>query len=240
MDVSSLFDLGALRGQLLGDPRPAPGRSTGQPEGSRSESSGVRMSLSAKGLARSRAEEDESPQLPGSSGPNGRSASTSSELTEEERREVAELEHRDREVRAHEAAHKAAAGSLARGGASFTYESGPDGRRYAVAGEVSIDLSSVRGDPAATARKMERVRAAALAPADPSGQDRQIAATAANQARQARVAAAREAMGREDRALDGATGRGETEAARESGSCPVCGEGAHGPEQHSGEIDLRA
>lgn len=196
------------------------------------------MSLSAEGLARSRADEKELPKTLGSE--SSGSESTSSELTEDERREVDELTRRDREVRAHEAAHKAAAGSLARGGASFTYENGPDGRRYAVGGEVSMDASPVGDDPAATARKMERVRAAALAPADPSGQDRQIAATAANQARQARVAAAREAMGQEADAVGATTGRGETEEAPASGSCPVCGEGAHGPEQHSGEIDFRA
>ena len=208
------------------------------------------MSLSAEGLARSRADEEELPQplgsnstgsvSTGSESMGSGSESTGSELTEDERREVDELTRRDREVRAHEAAHKAAAGSLARGGASFTYENGPDGRRYAVGGEVSIDASPVGDDPAATARKMERVRAAALAPADPSGQDRQIAATAANQARQARVAAAREATGQESDALSATTGRGETEEAPVSGSCPVCGEGAHGPEQHRGEIDFRA
>ncbi|MCP5058100.1 MAG: hypothetical protein GY937_15450 [bacterium] len=193
------------------------------------------MSLSAEGLARSRADDEKSTRSEST-----RSEPTGSELTEDERREVDELARRDREVRAHEAAHKAAAGSLARGGASFTYENGPDGRRYAVGGEVSIDASPVGGDPAATAHKMERVRAAALAPADPSGHDRQIAATAARQAQQARVAATREAMGLESDATGTTAGPAETEEAPVSGSCPVCGEGAHGPEQHSGEIDFRA
>ncbi|MBW2243465.1 MAG: hypothetical protein JRH01_15895 [Deltaproteobacteria bacterium] len=190
------------------------------------------MSLSAEGLARSRADEQDPSQPMGSNATDSdgsSSDSTSSELTEDELREVDELSRRDREVRAHEAAHKAAAGSLARGGASFTYENGPDGRRYAVGGEVSIDASPVGDDPAATARKMERVRAAALAPADPSGQDRQVAATAANQARQARVAAAREAMGQAGDAPGATIGREETEEAAVSGACPFAATAPTGP-----------
>ena len=97
-------------------------------------------------------------------------------LTPEQQRQVAELQSRDREVRAHEAAHKAVGGSLA-GGASFSYQSGPDGRRYAVGGEVSIDTGGER-DPQATIAKMRQVVAAALAPAQPSSQDRAVAAAA--------------------------------------------------------------
>jgi hypothetical protein len=108
------------------------------------------------------------------------------ELSEEEQREVAELKRRDAEVRAHEQAHKAAGGHLTRGGASYEYQTGPDGRRYAVGGEVSIDSSSVQGDPEATIRKMQRVRRAALAPAQPSGQDRSVAAKASQKEAQAR------------------------------------------------------
>jgi hypothetical protein len=61
---------------------------------------------------------------------------------------------------------------------SFTYQRGPDGAQYAVGGEVSIDLSPVQGDPQATIEKMRIVRAAAMAPAEPSGQDRAVAAQA--------------------------------------------------------------
>ena len=98
-------------------------------------------------------------------------------LTEEERRAVAELKQRDAEVRAHEAAHKASGGAHA-GAVSFSYQQGPDGRRYAVGGEVPIDISTVPGDPHATALKMQQIRRAALAPADPSGADRAVAAAA--------------------------------------------------------------
>lgn len=102
-----------------------------------------------------------------------------SELTEAELRQVEELKQRDREVHRHESAHKAAAGSYARGGPSFEYTTGPDGRRYATGGEVQIDVSEISGDPEATLRKMQQVRRAASAPAEPSSQDRQISAKAA-------------------------------------------------------------
>jgi hypothetical protein len=88
-----------------------------------------------------------------------------------------ELQRRDREVRAHEQAHLAAAGGYARGGVSLHYQRGPDGRMYAVGGEVSIDLSRA-ATPEETISKMQTVRRAALAPAEPSAADRQIAAQA--------------------------------------------------------------
>ncbi|MDH3589567.1 MAG: putative metalloprotease CJM1_0395 family protein [Gammaproteobacteria bacterium] len=108
------------------------------------------------------------------------------EFSAEELAEIRELRNRDREVRAHEQAHLSAAGPHARGGASFTYEVGPDGKRYAVGGEVSID-SSEAGDPSATLAKAQQIRRAALAPADPSAQDRQVAAEAASMATRARA-----------------------------------------------------
>ncbi|UCG34384.1 MAG: hypothetical protein JSU68_07040 [Phycisphaerales bacterium] len=109
------------------------------------------------------------------------------EMSAEERSRARDLEERDREVRAHEEAHKRAGGQYVQGGPSFHYEVGPDGQRYAVGGEVQIDVSPVRGDPEATIRKMQQVRRAALAPADPSEQDRQVAAQAMAVERQARA-----------------------------------------------------
>ena len=108
-------------------------------------------------------------------------------LAPEEEKQVKELKERDREVRRHEQAHKAAAGGLANGGPKFEYETGPDGRRYVVGGEVNIDTSPVPGDPQATIQKMERVRQAALAPGEPSAQDRAVAAQASAAQRQART-----------------------------------------------------
>ncbi|MBU0682164.1 MAG: hypothetical protein KKD73_12160 [Proteobacteria bacterium] len=98
-------------------------------------------------------------------------------LTPEEQARVVELKKIDQDVRAHEQAHMAAAGGLVRQGVSLSYEKGPDGRRYAVGGEVSIDTSK-EADPSATIAKMRTVRAAALAPAEPSAQDRRVAAAA--------------------------------------------------------------
>lgn len=108
------------------------------------------------------------------------------ELTESEQKEVDELKLRDAEVRAHEAAHKAAAGSLSVSSASFEYETGPDNKKYAVGGEVSIDVSKVAGDPQATIAKAQQIRRAANAPAEPSGQDRKVAAQASQMEAEAR------------------------------------------------------
>lgn len=110
--------------------------------------------------------------------------------TPAEQQQIQELKTRDREVRAHEAAHKAAAGPHARGGASYTYQRGPDGVRYAIGGEVSISLSPIEGDPEATMRKAQQIRAAALAPAEPSAQDYAVAAQAAQMVLQAQAEAA--------------------------------------------------
>jgi hypothetical protein len=91
---------------------------------------------------------------------------------------INQLQQRDQEVRAHELAH-ASTGGAATGSPSYTFEVGPDGKNYAVGGEVSVDLSSVSGDPQATISKMQKVHAAALAPANPSSQDTRVAASAA-------------------------------------------------------------
>lgn len=107
------------------------------------------------------------------------------DLTEAEARELQELKQADREVRTHEQAHMAAGGDLVRRGARFEYQRGPDGRNYAVGGEVSVDTSEGKS-PEETLRKMSRVKAAAMAPAEPSPQDRRVAAQADAKAAQAR------------------------------------------------------
>ncbi|MDR2113146.1 MAG: hypothetical protein LBQ62_08625, partial [Candidatus Accumulibacter sp.] len=98
-------------------------------------------------------------------------------LSEQELREIDRLKKVDREVHQHEQAHLAAGGGLVRGGASYSYQQGPDGKRYAVGGEVNIDTSEGR-TPEETLSRARRIRAAALAPADPSTQDRRVAAAA--------------------------------------------------------------
>lgn len=99
------------------------------------------------------------------------------ELTEEQKAQVAKLKAIDARVRAHERAHAAVGGQYA-GAPSYGYTRGPDGQAYATSGEVSIDISA-ENDPEATLQKAAQVAAAALAPADPSGQDRAVAAAAA-------------------------------------------------------------
>lgn len=94
-----------------------------------------------------------------------------------DRERLADLQRRDRQVRAHEQAHATVGGRYA-GAPRYTYERGPDGVNYAVSGEVPIDVSPVPGDPQATIQKMEVVKRAALAPAEPSAQDRRVASIA--------------------------------------------------------------
>ncbi|WP_417485603.1 putative metalloprotease CJM1_0395 family protein [Maricaulis sp.] len=113
-------------------------------------------------------------------------AKEAAELSDEERKQVDALKARDREVRAHEQAHQAVGGQYA-GAASYTFQKGPDGRSYAVGGEVPIDASEIKGDPQATIDKMQQVKAAALAPVEPSGQDRKVAALADAKIAQARA-----------------------------------------------------
>ena len=94
-----------------------------------------------------------------------------------EQQQIEELKARDTEVRVHEQAHASVGGQYA-GSPSYEYQRGPDDTNYAVDGEVQIDVSEIPGDPQATIDKMQTVRAAALAPAEPSSADRAIAADA--------------------------------------------------------------
>jgi len=105
---------------------------------------------------------------------------------EAELQQIQKLAERDREVRAHEQAHSSVGGEFA-GAISLSTERGPDGKSYAVAGEVAIDISKVANDPQATLDKSQTVRNAALAPADPSSQDRRVAALANQMAVEARA-----------------------------------------------------
>lgn len=113
-------------------------------------------------------------------------SSEAEQITAEDLRLIQKLAQRDREVKAHEAAHLAAAGRYANSGASFTYQRGPNGVNYAIGGEVSLDTSTP-SDPRQALDKANQIRAAALAPSQPSGQDRAVAAQATQAAAQARA-----------------------------------------------------
>lgn len=106
-------------------------------------------------------------------------------LDQAEEQQVEKLKQRDREVRAHEQAHATVGGSYA-GAPSYTYQQGPDGKRYAIGGEVQIDTSKER-TPEATIRKMQVVIRAATAPADPSSQDMKVAQQAQAQLAEAQA-----------------------------------------------------
>ncbi len=116
---------------------------------------------------------------------NKNSESSNKELTPQEEQEVAELKITDAEVKAHEQAHKAAAGGLRTSAPNYEYETGPDGKKYAVAGDVNISYQHSQ-DPEVNLRNAQQLKASALAPADPSAQDRKVAAQADREIAEAR------------------------------------------------------
>ena len=167
-------------------------------------------------------------------------------LTEEERKEVERLRRRDQEVRTHEQAHKSAGGPYA-GQVTFETVRGPDGRSYAVGGEVKIDTGEIPNNPQATIRKLETVKRAALAPAQPSSQDRQVAAQADGKIRQARQElreqkAAEEAEKKERRAdgADETRSGSQTTATEPAGNRPPGGGNPGGTLDPGSLLDLTA
>lgn len=105
-----------------------------------------------------------------------KSSSDEEKLSEDEKQLVKDLQARDAEVKTHESAHQAAGGGMT-GAASFSYQQGPDGKMYAIGGEVSISTPS-GSTPQETIANAQQVIAAAMAPADPSGQDFSVASSA--------------------------------------------------------------
>lgn len=130
----------------------------------------------------------------------------SGELTPAEQRQVEKLKQTDQRVKAHEQAHLRVGRELVRGGADFSYETGPDKKRYAVAGEVEIDTSKAK-TPEETIPKAQHIRATALAPADPSPQDRQVASLASQMEMQARQEVAIQAAEERRRAASEGNGK---------------------------------
>jgi hypothetical protein len=141
---------------------------------------------------------------------DGGSAEQDKALTPAEIQIVEQLRETDRKVRAHEQAHLAVGADLVRGGPTYSYQTGPDSKRYAVGGEVSIDASP-GATPEETIPKAQHIRATALAPADPSPQDHSVAAQASRMEGEARVALAVER--RAATAADDKTGAAEQDGA---------------------------
>ena len=90
-------------------------------------------------------------------------------LTPEERAIVARLQAIDAAVRQEEEAHAAAAGAFA-GAPQYQYTIGPDDKRYATSGSVSVKVN-VSGSPEQVERALKTIQTAALAPNNPSGAD---------------------------------------------------------------------
>lgn len=115
-----------------------------------------------------------------------RSAAHTAKLSDEELVQISQLKSRDTQLRQHEQAHLAASAGLDISKASFTYQRGPNGVNYAVAGDVTIGTSGGR-TPEETLARAEMIIDAALAPVDPSPSDRSAAAKAQHMAMQARA-----------------------------------------------------
>lgn len=133
--------------------------------------------LSAQNTAKSVAQAENSQNPQTSPNPQNPQKTQNPQQESATARVLAQLKAADREVRAHEQAHMAAGAGIT-GSASYTYKTGPDGKQYAVAGEVPVDTSAGR-TPEETLAKAQKIRAAALAPAQPSAQDYKVAQTAA-------------------------------------------------------------
>jgi hypothetical protein len=155
------------------------------------------------------------------------------ELSEDERVVVEKLKARDSAVRAHEMAHVSAAGGLA-GAPVFSFQTGPDGRRYAIGGSVTIDTSPERSAED-TIAKAQRIRSAALAPADPSAADRAVASSASRMESQARQAMARQQAEEAERAMRGTSDAASAGAEVSLDAAPVVD---LSPMQNGPELDL--
>lgn len=97
-------------------------------------------------------------------------------LSEDEKRVIKDLSSRDAEVKAHEAAHQSAGGGMT-GAVSYTYQQGPDGKMYAIGGEVSISMPT-GSTPEETISNARQVAASAMAAGNPSPQDFAVASSA--------------------------------------------------------------
>lgn len=104
-------------------------------------------------------------------------------LSDKEKQEIQELKSRDLEVKEHERAHQRV-GSPYTSSPSYEYETGPDGKKYAVAGSVNISTDD-EDTPEKTAEKMRIVIKAAKAPAQPSSKDLSVAADASRRLNEA-------------------------------------------------------
>lgn len=186
---------------------------------------GIEISSTTFAYDQRMAGDAKSPAFSVSDEKNSREAQKSDEKVKEQKKkdeQVAKLKTRDQEVRAHEQAHVAAGGGYVKGGPSYSYSTGPDGRRYATGGEVSIDTSPGK-TPEETIRKAQVIRAAALAPAQPSGQDLAVASAASSMEAAARAQAAKGATTQSN-----SSSAASSKAYEQSSAATEASTGAHG------------
>lgn len=155
----------------------APGQSPSPLTYERPQSSQSQQAAGQNGLAKDNADDP-------SAGKENAESRQQEQQQHAEQKELEELQQRDLEVRSHEKAHASTGGQYS-GTPSYEYQTGPDGRRYAVGGEVSIDISA-ESTPEETIRKMQQVKAAALSPTEPSPQDLRVATEAIQRTVEAR------------------------------------------------------
>jgi hypothetical protein len=167
VDFASLRKQAELANDVIGNSSgDSSGNSSGQDSAKHSEQEANKQNSDGSGESQ-----------PGQTSSSRDQQSSAEELANTEI--IRSLESRDKAVRNHESAHAAVGGSFT-GAPSYSYEIGPNGKKYAVAGEVSVDLTPIAGQPTETIVKMNKVQAAALAPINPSAQDIRVAASAAS------------------------------------------------------------
>ncbi len=192
-----------VAGQVSGAPEPNRRRDTYEPAPVSPDDSETRPQRTTSAPERSIPTQESQPQEASESGttsaaqrpgPRGalKGGPGSMELTPDEKARVEDLKAADAAVRTHEMAHIMAGGQYIIRRANFSFVLGPDGKLYAVGGEVQIDTSEVPDDPEATIRKAQAVRRAALAPGSPSPQDLRVAAEASRMEFEARMELARQ------------------------------------------------
>lgn len=189
-----------VTGRVSGAPEPNRRRDVYEPTaipGTDSDASTRRTTSAPEGAQENQPQAASEPSTTSAAerpGPRGalKGGPGSLELTPDEKARVEELRAADAAVRTHEMAHIMAGGQYILRRAQFDFVLGPDGKLYAVGGEVQIDTSPVPDDPEATIRKAQAVRRAALAPGNPSPADLRVAAAATRMEFEARMELARQ------------------------------------------------
>jgi hypothetical protein len=122
------------------------------------------------------------------------------ELSAEELQKLRELERKDQQVRTRDMAFLAAAGGAA-GSVALEYETGPDGRRYAVGADIKLDTSA-GATPEQTLAKARALRAATMSARSDSSADASAAAKAVRMEAEARAEIERARAAERERAIE--------------------------------------